>query len=91
MFFYGKLGVCFKFCGTLRINSEYIDFKEKAAIQRERVDLCIKEYTFWDMQFDELKLCKSYETYNISDLPKFYDYDLVIVIIGAEFFFTKPF
>ena len=43
------------------------------------------------MQFDEWKLCKSYETYNISDLPKFYDYDLVIVIIGAEFFFTKAF
>ena len=43
------------------------------------------------MQFDEWKLCKSYETYNISDLPKFYDYDLVIVILEQIFFLQNHF
>ena len=52
--------------------------------------MCIKDYNDSLIEIIEA-WTKSYETYNISDLPKFYDYDLVIVIIGAEFFFTKPF
>ena len=51
--------------------------------------MCIKDYIDSVIEIIEA-WTKSYETYNISDLPKSYDYDLVIVIIGADFF-TKPF
>ena len=52
--------------------------------------MCIKDYNDSLIEIIEA-WTKSYETYNISDLPKFYDYDLVIVIIGADFFLQNHF